>query len=158
MIQHDVYRHRHIRQADCAESYRSSTFFSFLLLQLLDGLQQASVVGDSVHPGVFLIFFRVHVPQQLNNVDVLLLLWTFLLRWCPENKSSEIRNCREIITRKKHLTRSEKLTSSAWLSDLPRASQSLSFHPRACRCCTRSLHACWRRRTCTDPSQTWSPL
>lgn len=74
----------------CWESYRSSTFFSLLLLQLLDGLQQSSVVGDAIHPGVFLILFRVHVSQQLNNVDVFLLLWTLLFWWRPENESSEI--------------------------------------------------------------------
>lgn len=72
-----------------AEHYRSSTFFSFLLLQLLDGLQQASVVSDAVHSGVFLVLFGVHIPQQLNNVNVLFLLWTLLLRWCPENKTKK---------------------------------------------------------------------
>lgn len=141
MIQHDVYRHRHIRRADCAESYRSSTFFSFLLLQLLDGLQQASVVGDSVHPGVFLIFFRVHVPQQLNNVDVLLLLWTFLLRWCPENKSSEIRNCREIITRKKHLTRSRETHFFSLALRSP-SSIAESFFSSTCMSVLHSISPC----------------
>lgn len=85
-------RHKHIRRADGGESYRSSTFFSFLLLQLLDGLQQASVVGDAVHSGVLLVLFRVHIPQQLDNVDVLVLLWTLLLRRRPEKKSLEIRS------------------------------------------------------------------
>lgn len=77
------------RRADRAERYRSSTFFSLLLLQLLDGLQQASVVRDAVHSGVFLVLFGVHVPQQLDDVDVLLLLWTLLLRRRPENKTKE---------------------------------------------------------------------
>lgn len=67
-------------------TYWSSTFHSFLLLQLLDGLQHASVVGDAVHPGVLLVFFGVDVPQQLNDIYVLLFLRTFLLRRGPETK------------------------------------------------------------------------
>lgn len=83
MVQHAVWHH--LRRADGAGSYRSSTFFHSLLLQLLDGLQQASVVGDAVHSGVLLVLFGVHVPQQLCDVDVLLLLWTLLLGWRPES-------------------------------------------------------------------------
>lgn len=55
-------------------------------------------------------------------------------------------------------TFSDTLTSSVWLAGLPPAASPLSFRPRACRSCTRSLRACWRRHTCTDPSPTWSPL
>lgn len=65
-------------------TYWSSTFHSFLLLQLLNGLQHATVVGDAVHPGVFLVLFGVDVPQQLNDIYVLLFLWTFLFRRGPE--------------------------------------------------------------------------
>lgn len=69
-------------------TYRSSTFQSFLLLQLLDCLQHATVVGDAVHPGVLLVLFGVDVPQQLNDIDFLLFLWTFLLRRGPETKKT----------------------------------------------------------------------
>lgn len=69
-------------------TYWSSTFHSFLLLQLLDGLQHAPVVGDAVHPGILLILFRVNVPQQLNDIYVLLFLRTFLLRRGPETKNT----------------------------------------------------------------------
>lgn len=67
-------------------TYCSSTFHSLLPLQLLDGLQHAAVVGDAVHPGVFLVLFGVDIPQQLNDIYVLLFLWTFLLRGGPEGK------------------------------------------------------------------------
>lgn len=78
-----------LRAADSAEPHRSSTFFSLLLLELLDGLQQAAVVGDAVHSSIFLILFGVHVSQQLNNVNVLFLLWTLLLRWRSESETKE---------------------------------------------------------------------
>lgn len=76
----------HNMQATSRKVYRSSTFFSFLFLELLDGLEQASVVGDAVHSGIFLILFGVHVPQQLNNINVLLFLWTLLLGRGPEGR------------------------------------------------------------------------
>ena len=60
-------------------SYRSSTFLSLLLLELLNGLEQSPVVSDAIHTCILLILFRVYIPQQLNNIDVLLLLWALLL-------------------------------------------------------------------------------
>ena len=60
-------------------SYRSSTFLSLLLLELLNGLEQSSVVGDAIHTCILLILFGVYIPQQLNNINVLLLLWALLL-------------------------------------------------------------------------------
>lgn len=67
-------------------SYQSATFFKhFLLLQLLNGLQQATVVCNAIHAGVFFVLFGIHVPQQLNNVNVLFLLGTFLFGWRSED-------------------------------------------------------------------------
>lgn len=79
--QHDssVYTDKNGGLGGAGEPHRSSTFFSLFSLELLDGLQQASVVRDAIHPGIFLILFGVYVSQQLNYVDVLLLLWTLLL-------------------------------------------------------------------------------
>lgn len=82
----DIHRFKIIRPSDCGDPYLSSTFLSSLFFELLNCMQEASVVSDTVHSGVFLILFRVHVSQQLNYVNVFFLLWALLLWWSSENK------------------------------------------------------------------------
>lgn len=72
-------------------SYRSSSLHLLLLLQELHGLQDGTVVMDSMFPQDPLIVFGVVTSKQLYNVDLFVLLGTLLLGRSPENIKYMIR-------------------------------------------------------------------
>lgn len=72
-------------------SYRSSSLHLLLLLQELHGLQDGTVVMDSMFPQDPLIVFGVVTSKQLYNVDLFFFLGTLLLGRSPENRKYTIR-------------------------------------------------------------------
>lgn len=66
------------------QSYRSSTFVFFFLLQKLNSLKETPEVCDAIHASIFLILLGINISKQLNNVNILVLFRAFLLRWSPD--------------------------------------------------------------------------